>query len=1074
MISIKYSDSLKCRLNSIVKCELQGDPNVLFVVPETAKASVERIIFNTLFESGKKDINVGKDTVTMGVLKQDVLSFMKFAQRIISNSGNDTITGFDDVMLRNVIYHIFVKHGSEFKNFNRFLNRFEYIDRLISLLGDFTRYGITPDDLDEVLGNAASVDEVFYDKIHDLKILISYIHEINEEYGFSLLSSDINRASDFIDAALSDDSFSRRRIYSYLRELKDMRIVIYGFGSSRSFTPQELRFIKALDKLGYDIRIYTLYSEQDPDADTYYFGKTVLDAFRKEGIEFSMSSFEPDEAVVDNDLYKIGMSFALDTKVKIDKPDGSVELLRMDDIDNELSFLCNEIIRLTREEGYRYRDIRVFCPDDEITERFKGIMRLFDLDAFIDKRIVLDNTPVMRFVEVFLQLPMYDYPIDMVLRLLRTGILPVRYELIDHFENYCIRENITNGTRLFDKKRYIPAPEEGRPLYSMYYLGEERTHGGEYLWASVVENVLLPLKDACDKVYRDELLSTKAADLMSYLDKLKRSIEYLRDEFIDRKDTNSASILVRSYKEVMILLTSFKTKLNEVSVTPELFSFLLRVDMRNKVIATIPLTVDSIEIVDFDSACFTPCKVLFMVGCDSSNFPYSGASEGIMSNNELIRLNSEMTIDLPDKIQTKNKEDIIRSSLVINAASDRLIFLLEPEKDFDSEFKDHIIASYEKSIEKKVLFETPVYGLSVEKRHDINDSKISEENMLQLLSNGYKGSVSNFESFNYCALRYMLEGVLKIKQRENGSRVLLSEFGKINHAMLENYMRDISSSCKCAEDLKKYREKLDDKEYLKKLSYEYFEKALSESKMPDKNTVLYSLDLGSKARRAFMHAVPVLVDNCIESDYLPVYFEKRLLDFDKVLKYKTKNGVDFVFTGYIDRADRKTDVNGSSMRIIDYKTGEKEVELEDLANGLQFQLFAYALAVREQGETVDNVGYIETGLKPSSKTSKNEGTNHEYKASEFNIEEMNRVLDLIKQLINKTSEEISQGKADALIDKNGWTNSRHNGCTYCPYKGVCGNNQEAIKSRKKIEIEFEQKPSKSEKCIAILEERSKF
>ena len=80
----------------------------LFIVPETSKASVERLIFEALSENGKSNIKVGEDIVTAGVIKYDVLSFLKFAQRIVSNSGDDTITGFDDIVLRNVIYHIFV------------------------------------------------------------------------------------------------------------------------------------------------------------------------------------------------------------------------------------------------------------------------------------------------------------------------------------------------------------------------------------------------------------------------------------------------------------------------------------------------------------------------------------------------------------------------------------------------------------------------------------------------------------------------------------------------------------------------------------------------------------------------------------------------------------------------------------------------------------------------------------------------------------------------------------------------------------------------------------------------------
>ena len=1049
MISVKCLDSLKCPIVSIVKDQISDNTKTLFIVPETSKASVERLIFEALSKNGKSNIKVGEDIVTAGVIKYDVLSFLKFAQRIVSNSGDDTITGFDDIVLRNVIYHIFVKHGSEFKNFSKYVNRFEYIDRLIELLGDFTRFGITTDDLDEVINHADSLDDIFYDKVSDLKTLVEYIHEINDAYGFSLLSSDITRATNFIDGALSNGEIPRRRLYSYIRLLKNYRIVIYGFGFSRTFTPQELGFVKALDKLGCSIDIYVLYSDSASESDVYYFGDALISSLRKDGVEFNIESVYSEGTSPDRDIDKITDAIAFDKEIKLPAADGTVEFFRLSDPDNTLSFVCNEIIRLTREEGYRYKDIRVFSPNDETTERFKGIMRLFGLDAFIDKRMILDSTPVMRFVEVFLQLPTYNYNLDFVIRILRTGLLPIRFEMVDYFENYCVRENITNGDRLFEKSRFIPAPELKRDPFKMYINGELKVHGGEYLWTSVVEKILIPLKNICDKVYNDELISTKAADLLNYLDSLRYNIEALRDEFIDNKDTASASILVRSFKEVMTLLTSFTSDLNDVAVSHELFAFLLKVDMRNKVIATIPLTLDSIELVDFDSACFTPCKVLFMIGCDSTNFPYSGVSEGIMSNNELIRLNSEMEAELPVRLQTRSREDFIKSSLVLSAATEKIVIMLGNDLDYDSETFSTIKSFYGTNVEKHVAFETPVYGLATKKRHDVSACNIDEEYMKELLKNGSWGSVSSFETFNYCPFEYVMEKILQIDKREDGTRVLLNEVGTIAHAMFENVIKDMIGDSSTTAVLKEYREKIDDPDYVKELSFKYFDKALSESKMPDKNTTLYSVDLGSKVRRIFTRALPKLLDYCIEENYIPFAFEQDLKELPNKLTFKTENGIDFTFTGYIDRVDRNPDTG--MLRIVDYKTGKKYVDKKKLAPGLQFQLFAYALAMAEQGDKIDNVGYFEIGLRPN-KIDNTDGTDYSYKNSSFSPEETEEAIGYIKNMIRNTCEQVSKGRAEALVNPQA-DQGQYSSCSYCPFSGYCGNDCKSLKTSEDCKLE---------------------
>ncbi|MCR5617980.1 MAG: PD-(D/E)XK nuclease family protein [Clostridiales bacterium] len=1040
MITVKSLDSLKCPLRPIIREEISSGKEALFIVPETSKATTERILFESLGNDGKKALKVGEDIVTAGLLKHDVLSFLKFAQRIVSNSGDDTITGFDDVMLRNVIYHIFVRHGSEFRNFSKYVNRFEYIDRLISLLGDFARFGITTDALDEVINNAPSPDDVFYDKVNDLKILIGYIQEINDRYGFSLLESDITRAGDFIDRAVSSGQIPSGRLYSYLRTLKDTKIVIYGFGTSRTFTPQELSFIKALDRLGSEIVIYTLYSG-DSDKNIYYFGNKIISSLRKEGVEFKIEPRSFEGLSSGNDLGRITSSYALDEKISIDDPDGSVELFRINDTDSGLSFVCNEIIRLTREEGYRYKDIRVFSQDDAVTERFKGIMRLFGLDAFIDKRMILDSTPIMRFVDVFLELPTYDYNLDLVIRILRTGILPVTYEMVDYFENYCIRENITNKDRLFDKSRFIPAPELKRPPYQIYYNDKVIEHGGEYIWTCVVEKVLIPLRKVCDKVYVMELLSGKAEILLNYLDGLRKWVESLRDEFYDRKDTASASILVRSYKEVMILLTSFKSELNDVNVTHELFSFLLKVDMRNKVVATIPLTVDSIELVDYDSACATPCKVLFMIGCDSRNFPYSGQSEGIMSNSELLRLSSEMGGDLPDKVQTKSREEFIKSALVLNAVSEKLMIVLDRDRNYDSETFGYIRSCYFKNIEQQVAFETPVYGRAVKKRHDCTSSVIDEELVKGLTGGTLIGHVSGFEDFNYCPMRYMVKYLLGISRRNDGTRVLVNEYGTIAHSMFERAIRDMAS-VQTIEGLKKQRELLDDEDHLKMLSEKYYEQALDDSKMPDKDTLLYSIETGYRVRRLFIKALPKLLDYCIEENYIPVGFEKKMKDLQNRLKFTTDNNTDFLFTGVIDRIDRNPD--DGSIRIVDYKTGSKNINLKYLSAGLQFQLFAYALAMRDQNEKIDNVGYIELMLGFGDKAGK-KSSDFKFEGSKLGSDEISEVLEYTGKLIRNTADQISRGRCDALVNPVS-EQGKNSLCNYCDLRGLCGNDLTGLKT----------------------------
>lgn len=1042
----KYADNV---ITSIVNDEVDRvsslDKKLLFVVPETSKATIERIIFDKINSMDTYETIVGDIKVTSGLINYDVNSFIKLAERIISSCGSELESKSDDLMLRNTIYRIFVLHGDEFRTINKYVKKFEYIDMIIRLLGDFTRYGVNSDSLDEVLNVDHGDDDMFYDKIYDLKLLIDYINQANEEFDLSLMDTYLNKAKNVLDKVIKNRDLLKKRLYSGVKELIDTDIVIYGFGSMRTFTPQENAFIDALSELGTNIYIYSLCDFEDANNPLYYFGDLLIKQFARRGSCNSVIQYVPEVRREENNLTAIAKAYSLNRDYKIEKSDDSVEFIRMNDCDDMLSFVCNEIIRLTRNEGYRYKDIRVFCPDETIAERFKGILRLFKLDAFIDRKIILNSTPVMRYVDILLELSSHNYPVEDVIRLLRTGVAPVTSEVVDYFENFCKAKNITFSNKLFNDSCYEAELVNDKKSYFNIYVNDRFIQdGGKFLYDRILVKILNPIKELLEKLEVASTISEKSTILMSHLDGLRIYIEGLRDEFIDRKDSDTASAIVRGYKEIMSLLSAFATPINDTEISLEQFASLIKIDIKNKVVGTIPLTVDSIEIVNESSACYTPCKVLFMVGCNSSNFPHKNVTEGIMSNSELLKLNDHISVELPDKARTQSKEEFIRSALIMNLVSDKAYMFV-----LDNEFENSVMTFFKNScgIDKVPgkLFMTPVYGLPVERRHDHKTSAINPEYIKALFNSEATVSVSSLEKFNKCALQYMLDNILRIRVRDDGTGVKYNDFGTIVHSMFENAISDIVKENDSVAKLAEFKISLDE-DKLSELANKYFNISRVESSSPDRNAPLYEIIPGIKIKRTFKRALPTLLDYCISEEYIPKYFEYRVDKLDKPFKVETLNGLKFVFNGSIDRVDTNSE---GDLRIVDYKTGSKSVDLRQLIAGVQIQLFAYALALSKQegSPVVNDVGYVEALMAPRSSDSKKKAP-FTYEPSKLNKEDMSTAINHVEYLIKKSCEDISSGRADAKV------NSRdHNGCTYCPFKGVCGNNQAAL-TKKVINMEL--------------------
>ena len=240
-----------------------------------------------------------------------------------------------------------------------------------------------------------------------------------------------------------------------------------------------------------------------------------------------------------------------------------------------------------------------------------------------------------------------------------------------------------------------------------------------------------------------------------------------------------------------------------------------------------------------------------------------------------------------------------------------------------------------------------------------------------------------------------------------------------------------------------------------------------------------------RLKRIVSKALKYIIEGLVYSDF---NIEGTEIEFGKNGKYKPiqlqilESGKRVEITGKIDRIDTATSDDGRYLRIIDYKSSAKNIDLNEVYAGLQLQLLTYMDAVcKEEDLMPAGVLYFSlleqiasadkkiTEEEIEEKIRKNfkmkgliladvkiirmhdntlksgssklipaaittQDSVNENWTSGVNKEEFKVLQDYIYKTIKQISNEILNGK----IDLKPYNKSGKTPCDYCSYKAICG------------------------------------
>ena len=894
------------------------------------------------------------------VINAEIISFNRLAYRVINEIGGTINTNLTKSGKAMLIYSILQKQANNLK----FLNKSnENVDLSIRIITELKKHGVSIDNLKEEKENIKN--DYLKNKLNDIIIIYENFEEkikdefIDETDLLTILMENIEKIKLLNNSEIYIDEFS-------------------------GFTEQEYSIIKKIIKIADNVTITccidNLDFNTDPNIDVFYNNKITVKKIinlldENKNIEYinlnKLLRFKNDELIyLENNLYKN----------KIKKYENNLNNINLFLAKNEYSEIENvakKIIKLIKEERYRFKDISIITKNiEKYSNLTKAIFKKYEIPVFIDEKRDLSQNIIIQYILSILEIFTKNYSYESIFNYLKTGFVDIEEDDIFKLEKYCLKFGIKNNKFKNDfiyginenNKEEIKYLDEIRKKIIDDLINLQNSINTEKNIKNIVKNVYLFLMNQnIEKKINKKIINLKENN---FLDLAKEYEE-------------SYKILINIFDEMILIFDDDK-------ITLQKFNEILKVGFKNNGLGKIPGTIDQVIMGDSDRSRSRRTKAVFIIGLNDGVFPSINTNEGFIDDEERdilkkdgIELAKGTLENLYDdnfniyKAFTTAEEKLFLSYASSNTEGKALrpsSLILKIKKLFPNIIeKSDLIENKIEIINEKNLYENLILEInkikngkeldklfyiifdyySKNKKYSslLNENikyinynyneNIKQENIEKLYGNNLNTSISKLEKYNSCPYSYFLQYVLGLKEKEE-LKIQNIDTGSFMHDVINEFFEEINTQNIILknikdEDIQNIVEKIIDEKLLNNNYYIFTA------------TLKYKL-LIIRLKRIINKALKYIIQTIVQSEF---NIEGTEVEFSNKGKYKPiilnlDNGKKVEITGKIDRIDIAKDEKNNYVRIIDYKSSIKNIDFSDIYAGLQLQLITYLDAVCEE------------------------------------------------------------------------------------------------------------------------------
>ena len=1067
---------------------LDTEENILIITPEQFSFTAE-----------KKLMQVAKNKAVMNA---EVITLSRMAYRVMQEVGNENVSNLSNMSkpAKAMLIHSILENN---KNELKFLGKSdENVDLSIQAITEFKKHQITVDIIQDKLDNLE--DKYLKTKLSDMKLIYeSFENKIANNY--------------------LDDTDLLTYLENNIEKTDLVNNAVIYIDEFMGFTKQEYSILAKLIKLAKQVTltlcIDTLKLSANPVSDIFYSNKQTLSKLLNLLEENNLKLEEPialnklhrfkneELKALENNLFDIKPTI-------YEKNVENISLFLAKNQYSEVENVAKQITQLIKNKNMRYNEISVITKDlAQYSSLIKAIFAKYDIPVFIDEKKDLNQNIIIKYILCVLDVINKNFSYEVVISYLKSGFLDLDEDEIFKFENYCNKWGIK-----FNKWKKDFTFEKDTKPEEIERLNEIR------------KQLINPLLELREKIYKEKTVEGISKEIYNFIiqQKIEEKLENKIQELQENGMLDLSAEYKKSYEIIIDLLDDLVSLFKNETMTIQNYINCFKVGLKHSSLGKIPGTQDQVIVGDVERSRSHKVKTIFIIGINDGVFPSNNKDEGFFndSDREILKENGmELANGTVENLYEENFNiykafTTAENSLYLSYASSdstgkslrQSMIISKIKKIFPKleETSDILQEEYEIT-NSKVTYEKlleNIYKLQNEEKideiwylvyqyyknqnyqtlqNDLSGLKytnipkdISEELVEKLYGNTLKTSVSRLEQYRKCPFSYYLKYGLNLKEKEE-LKVQSFNTGTFMHETIDTFFQYVREEKIALSTL------LEDEELIEKLVSRIIEEELELNKnIIFTATAKYKV-LVIRLKRIVTKALKFIIEGIVYSEFEITGTE---VEFGKNGKYKPivlqlEDGKTIEITGKIDRVDTAiTNENGKYLRIIDYKSSAKNIDLNEVYAGIQIQLLTYLDAVCKQEDLMpagilyfslleqmvksdkkiteeqieDEIRknfkmkgliladvkiiklhdkYLTTGtskIVPAAITSTGE-VNKKW-TSGVGKEEFKILQDYIYKTIKDISKEILKGK----IDLKPYNKKGKIPCEYCSYKAVCGFN----------------------------------